>query len=217
MWRASSSLASAMLSLLMILTSVSASACDLSCWLHKAHSDCHAAGSAAQAEETSLPMSSAMDMSPDDGQSMMGSPMHADATTDDSMAMSADLDMGHRHRKSVAGSGADLSAAPRHSMAMSTQLEGTTERFVRAAKAETRMAMPDHSGTLSSCKHEPCSQASVSVSPATGHRSQPISVHWMPTGVSNAVNPWVGLPWIGPGTPPPIILAVARLATALRI
>jgi hypothetical protein len=216
MCRVMSSLASAMLSLLMILTSVSASACDLSCWLRRAHSDCHAASSAGRAEETAMSMSSAMDMGPD-RQPVMGSHMQAATIPDDSMPMPPNMDMGPGDSKSLAGLGTGLTADLRHPMSMSPQLEGTTERFVRAAKAEMRMAMPDHSGTLSSCKHEPCSQTSVSVSPPAGNHSQLTSVHSIPTGVSNAANRWIGFPWIEPGTPPPIILEVARPATTLRI
>jgi hypothetical protein len=216
MCRTISSLAAGMLSVLMILTPVSASACDLSCWLRKAHSDCHATGSAAQSEEIAMSMSSPMDMRPG-RQPVMGSHMHADATTDDSMSMAPDMDMGQSHSKRVAGSGGDLSAAPRHSMSMSPQLEGTIKRFVRVAKAEMRMAMPGHSGTLSSCKHEPCSQASISASPPTGDHPQPISVHWMLTSISNPANLWIDRSWMGPGPPPLKILAVVRLTTALRI
>jgi hypothetical protein len=216
MCRVISSLAAGMLSVLMILTSVSASACDLSCWLRKAHSDCHATGSAAQSEEIAMAMSSPMDMRPG-RQPVVASHMHADATTDDSMAMSPNMDMGPYDGKSAAGPGGARSAAPRHSMSMSPQLEGTTERFVRVSKAEARMAMPDHSGTLSSCKHEPCRQASISASPPTGDHPQPISVHWMPTSISNPANLWIDRSWIGPGPPPPKIPAAVRLTTALKI
>jgi hypothetical protein len=163
-----------------------------------------------------MSMSSPMDMRPG-RQPVMASHMYADATTDDFMAMSPNMDTSPYDGKSATGPGADLSAAPRHSMSMSRQLEGTTKRFVRVAKAEIRMAMPDHSGTLSSCNHEPCSQASISASPPTGGHPQAISVRWMPTRISNPANLWIDRSWIGAGPPPPKILAVVRLTTALRI
>ena len=60
----------ALLSVLMVSTSVSGSACDLSCWLHQAHYDCGTVGSAAIANETAMSMSSDMDMGPDHSESM---------------------------------------------------------------------------------------------------------------------------------------------------
>lgn len=53
-----------------------------------------------------------------------------------------------------------------------------TESFIRVVKTEmgTR-AVLNHSGTVSSCLHEPCSQTSMSVSPR--QRITPNLVHFI--------------------------------------
>ena len=213
-----SSLLALVLSLLMVSTSVSASACDLSCGLHQAHSDCLTVGSVtADKDGPAMSMPSDMDMRPDESERMVGAHMGADATAL-SMSMPPDMDMGPDDSNSMTSSNANLNARPGQTLAMPPQLEGVTESFGRAAKAEmgTR-AMLNHSGTLSSCMHEPCSQTSMSVSPPTGDRVQPSSLHWMPTGISNPVNIWTTFHWISTGPPPSKILAVDHLTTTLRI
>jgi hypothetical protein len=213
-----SSLVALVLSLLMVSTSVSASACDLSCWLHQAHADCLTVGSVtADKDGAAMSMPSDMDMHPVESERMVGAHIGADATAVP-MSMPADMDMGPDDSNSMASSDANLNARPGQTLAMPPQLEGVTESFGRAAKAEmgTR-AMLNHSGTLSSCMHEPCSQTSMSVSPPTGDHSQTSSLHWMPIGISNPVSLWIGFHWIRPGTPPAKILAVDHLTTTLRI
>ena len=59
--RGTSVMAAALLSALMVAASVSASACDLSCWLHQAQSDCHSVDST-NSKQTTMKMSSTMDM-----------------------------------------------------------------------------------------------------------------------------------------------------------
>ena len=213
-----SSFVALLLSLLMVSTSVSASACDLSCWLYQAHSDCLTVGSVtADKDGPAMSMPSDMDMRPDESERLVGAPMGEDATAL-SMSMPPDMDMGPDESNSMASSDANLNARPGQTLAMPPQLEGVTESFGRAAKAEmgTR-TMVNHSGTLSSCMHEPCSQTSMFVSPPAGDHSQPSSLHWMPASISNPVNLWPAFHWIRPGTPPPKILAVDHLTTTLRI
>jgi hypothetical protein len=218
MRRVGSSLAALLLSLLMVSTSVSASACDLSCWLHQAHSDCSTVGAAtANIGSAAMSMPSDMEMPQGEGERMAGPHLGEEDTTA-SMSMAPDMDMGTDHSEHMASSGANHFASLSHSVVMPPQLEGMPESFVRVAKAElgTR-AVLNNSGTLSSCLHEPCSQSSMSVSPPTADHSQPSSLHWMPTSVSNPVNIWSAFRWINPESPPAIVLAVDHLMTTLRI
>ena len=60
----------ALLSLLMFSSSVSASACDLSCWLRQARPDCHG-GDPGATKQADMSMSSDMDMGPEHGHSAM--------------------------------------------------------------------------------------------------------------------------------------------------
>lgn len=163
-----------------------------------------------------MSMSSDMDMRPSESERAVGP--HTDDATADSMAMPSDMDMGSDHGEGGAGSDANLSGRPGHSMAMPAQHEGVTESSASAAEVEmgTR-AMFNHSGTLSSCMHEPCSQTSMSLSPPTGDHLQPSSLHWMPTGILIPVQMGNSVHWIRAGSPPSNILAVDHLTTTLRI
>ena len=208
----------ALLTLLMVSTSVSASACDLSCWLHQAHSDCSTVGAAtANIDSAAMSMPSDMDMRQGEGERMAG-PYSGEENATGSMSMAPDMDMGTDHSERMASSGVNLFASLSHSVVMPPQLEGMTESFIRVAKAEVgTRAVLNHSGTLSSCLHEPCSQTSMSVFPPTADHSQPSSLHWMPTSISNPVNIWSAFRRINPESPPAIILAVDHLTTPLRI
>jgi hypothetical protein len=182
-----SSLVAAILSLLMVLTSVSASACDLSCWLHQVHSDCHTVSSPISDQNTAASMPSGMDMGPDRSSSVTGS--------DTSM----NVKPGHSMSMSPAMEGVTGRLKPLTKPEMSTS------------------AMPDHSNGISSCTHEPCSQTSVPVSPPTGDHCWPSFLHWVAVSISCPINLWIDFHWIKPGTPPPKILVANRLVTTLRI
>ena len=210
--------AALLLSLFMVSTSVSASTCDLSCWLHQAHSDCSTVGAATtNLDSAAMSMPSGMGMPQGEGESMAG-PQLGEEDTTASMSMAPDMDMGTDDGERMASSRANLFASLRHSVVMPPQLEGMTESFIRAGKAAMgSRAVLNHSGTLSSCLHEPCSQTSMSASPPTSDHSQPSSLHWMPTSVSNPVNIWSAFRCINPESPPAIVLAVDHLTTLLRI
>ncbi len=182
-----SSLVAAILSLLMVLTSVSASACDLSCGLHQAHSDCLTVSSVTSGKNTS-------------------------------MSMPSDMDMGSDHSSSMTGSDTSMNLMPGHSMSMPPAMEGVTERLEPVTKPEmSTSAMPDHSKGIPSCTHEPCSQTSISMSPPAGDHCRPNFLQWVAVSISSPTNLWIGVHWIGPGTPPPKILVANRLVTTLRI
>jgi hypothetical protein len=164
-----------------------------------------------------MSMSSDMDIRSGESELMAGPQTGADPMTD-SMPMTSDMDMGGDDSGSTAGADTKLHTRPGHSTAMAPQIEGVTETSVRVAKGEMGgRVMLNHSGSLSPCMHEPCSQTSMSVSPSTVDHSQPSSLHWVPTGISNPVNIWTTFHWTRPGTSPPKILAVDHLTTTLRI
>src|ERR1017187_3718868 len=72
MQRATNALA-ALLSVLMVATSVSATTCDLTCWLRQGHSDCHSVGSVAAVKGTNMSIPGDMDMSSGHGEGVTGS------------------------------------------------------------------------------------------------------------------------------------------------
>jgi len=181
------SLLAVLLSLLMVSTSVSASACDLSCWLHQAHFDCHTASSSTTLEETPMSMSPDMDMSSNHSESMIQPDAGMNAIPGHSMPMSPELRMA------------------------TERFESATKPELRTS------ALHNHSKAVSSCTHETCSQISASVSPPQADRCQPNSLHWVAINVSSPVNLWIDLHWIRPGTSPPKLLATHRLVTTLRI
>lgn len=163
-------------------------------------------------------MSSDMDMSPDANEPVIMTPsMDADAPTNDSMSMPPQMDMGPDRTESLGGPGTKLNAMRSHPRAMSPKLDGVTECFARTMKVAGAGAMRDHSSTFSSCKHEPCSQTSISASPPTGDHSQRSSILWIRSGISNPINLWTKLRWTGAETSPPDILAAAYLTATLRI
>lgn len=208
-----SSLLGLLLSFLMVSTSISASACDLSCWLQHGHSGCNAVDTVTTNVDTgAMSMPSNMDMRQVESERVGGE------TATDSMSMSPDMGMGPDHSEGTAGSDANLNARPDHSMVMPAQPEGVTDNSSSAAKVGIgSRAMLNHSGTLSSCLHEPCGQASMSVSPRTGDHPQLRSLHWMPTDISNPLDLWSSFHRIRPGIPPSGIPAVDHLTTTLRI
>src|SRR5665213_3933403 len=131
MRRVGSSLAALLMSLLMVSTSVSASSCDLSCWLNQAHSDCHTATK----DSAAMSMSLDMDMHSGESEQAVGPRMDADATIN-SMPMPSGMDMGTESSENMAGADTNLNARPGHPMAMPAQLEGVTEASVSAPKGE---------------------------------------------------------------------------------
>ena len=205
----------ALLSVLMVSTSASASICDLSCWLHQAHSDCRTVSSGTKAPETAMSMSSAMDMNPDESESMMGPKMGAGATPDDSTSTSSDMEMGPDHSDGMKTVDMGMNAALGHSI--SPPLAVATEHLKRATKPEMGTStMHDHSTGVTSCTHETCSQSSASASPPQKDHHQASSI-WKTMSSSSHDGFWIGFHWVRLGTPPPEVLATDGLTTALRI
>lgn len=116
MRRITSSLA-ALLSFLVVSTSVSASACDLSCWLRQAHSDCHTVSSATSDRPTAMSMPAEMDK----GSMNMGSDPSANTT----------------------GIGVSMTGVPVHPMSMFPQ--ACTHETCSQVLASASPASADHS------------------------------------------------------------------------
>jgi hypothetical protein len=178
----------------MAFAPLSASACDLSCWLGREASDCHAAVSATEGEHRMMSASSQMDMS-----SEMGT------RPQDTQAKA-----GSNHRvKTGAG----------HSMSAQMDMVRVSLRVTAKSKVGSSATF-DPPKRLSPCSHEMCSQASASASPPRGGQAHPAYLHSGAIGVLHATNlstkPPTGGYRIVSGTPPPINLPV-DLLPILRI
>jgi hypothetical protein len=198
-----------LLSLLTVASSVSASSCDLTCWLRRAHSDCHRLGSAATVKKTA--MSGDMDMGSGHGESMTAPDTNMSPMP--SHSMSSGIGLGRS--QSMSAPQERLNARPDRAMSMSPQMEMVPERFVSATQRETRRA--DHRKALSPCTHELCSQVSASTSPPSGSQSQYNSLHSTATISLSPLNLGTSFRWIKLGIAPPELLATDCLTTILRI
>src|SRR5437879_1234075 len=118
----------AMLSVLMVSTSVSVSACDLSCWLNQASPECHSAGPAA----------------------------HDRVAASSTMEMSAEMEMGSHAARIQQPPEGRASGVTRH--LMFAQMKMTRRAPQVISKTEVNAgATFDHSKVLSPCSHETCS------------------------------------------------------------
>jgi hypothetical protein len=177
----------ALISLLFVFTSISASACDLSCWLRQGHDDCHS-DVPMSGEESGTAMASAMPMAMGMGSHQM-------------RHMMAPEEIGTPHRLTP----------------MSPQTEMAVERFIELSiLGMSSTALPDHSRDLSPCAHETCSQIWAPASPPGAGHLQFDFVHHAPVRFSIATILWTRSHGIKTGSPPPERHA-EPLATNLRI
>ena len=182
----------ALISLLFVFTSISASACDLSCSLRQGQDKCHSRVSMS-GEETGAAMASTMPMP-------MG--MRSDQMQD--MMAPAEIGTGHPW-------------TPNRLTPMSSQSEIAVERLIELSKPRmSSTALPDRSRDLSSCAHETCSQIWASASPPGAGHLQFYFVHHAPVPFSVAPILWMHSDCIKTGSPP-AELHEEPLATNLRI
>jgi hypothetical protein len=200
-----------LLSLLMAASSVSASSCDLTCWLRRAHSECHSVGPAGAVEVTAMSMSGDRDMGSGRGESVAASDTNMNSMSGHSMSS----DMGPGRSKSMSAPQGRLNARPDRAMSMFPQMEMVPKRFVSATQPKTRRA--DHSTPLSPCTHEPCSQVSASTSPPSGSQSQCNPLHRAAIVILSPLHLRTSFHWIKLGVPPPKLLTADRLTTILKI
>jgi hypothetical protein len=203
-----------MVALLLVLAPVSASACDLSCWLHQAHSDCHLAQSGSESgsqnQGSAMSMPPGMDMGPGAGAGA-GTRMHPGSRNSESQMTPREL----------------VNGTPDHFMSrmelVTDGVEHAAERNPRtnATPAPSPASSPVPSNDLLDCIHGLCSQVSALASPPSAGGFQPGSPHSISIDISVLINrstgPLTGLRASAIGTAPPKILAADRLLTPLRI
>ena len=175
----------ALLGILMVVAPLSTSACDLSCWLNQASSDCHSAISAGQEQYRMMVGPSEMDMG-------SGAGMVAD---------NAPTNVGPNY---------SAHAAAHH--VMNTQMDMVRSSLQAAKGSEASSSTALHrSKAISPCSQEACSQAAVSASPPSAGRSQPAHLQCVAIHVSNPAAFSKNYHRIGSGTAPPINLPVSLL------
>jgi hypothetical protein len=197
-----------LLSLLTVATSLSASTCDLACWLRPAHSNCHGVGSGAAVKE--MAMSGGMYMG--SGQPRGAAGRHTSVHSLRRHCMSSEMGVQGDHSESMTR--LHVNATPGHSMSMSPQVEIAAEPFAPVRKPETNMANPT---TVLPCADEPCSNTSVGASPPSIKSSYAPSAHWTAIGIVSLVNLGTDLHRTSLGTPLPKLLAADSLSAILRI
>jgi hypothetical protein len=104
----------ALISFLFVFTSISASACDLSCWLQRSHDDCHSGATSAMA--ATMPMA----MGSDQMQQMMAPGEPSTARLDGSMNMTPMSPQPEMVAEMVADPKMDSTALPDHSRRVSS-------------------------------------------------------------------------------------------------
>jgi hypothetical protein len=168
----------ALLSILMVFTPVSVSACDLSCWLRQTSSDCHSTSSDAEDGLRMTSRSSAMDMS-------------------------ADMEMSSDGAQSKAGPHESAQDATGHLMSAQMDMIRSARQVISKAEVSGGTGF-DQSRALSPCSHETCSQATTSVSPPSARQSQSVNLYCAVMDVSSAANLLTTSHRIARGSPPPI-------------
>jgi hypothetical protein len=180
-------LLAALLSLLAVAVPISASACDLVCWLRPTHSDCHAVSGIPENQGASESMTSGMNM--DSSKNMA------------SREMTAGMNMGSegsgvlpipRVRK-----GKSLhSMHPQIALAAERLAHNTTPRLSTGAKHS-------HFAAFSRCAAEGCNQILISASPPGAGQYEPNSPHLVAINTPNVIKVGAELHLTNHRIPPP--------------
>ena len=180
----------AFLGILMVVAPLSTSACDLSCWLKEASSDCHSAISAGQEQHRIMAGPSEMDMGSGDGMVAHDAPTNV---------------------------GPNYSAHASAHHVMDTQMDTVRSSLQAAQGSEARSSTALHrSKAISPCSQDACSQAAVSASPASACRSQAAHLQCVAIHHSNLSDLSTSYHRIASGTLPPVSLSV-NILLILRI
>jgi hypothetical protein len=215
--RSITGLLAAFLSLLLISSSASASACDFSCWLRQTGNDCHATGTEANLSTSST---MAMDMSAR-GNLQTPSDVPGTADLDDSMAgmdmtssntlsnepMAVDIKM-EMNRDAQVGSFMPMLSSADMPEEYSTHIP-VSALAINAAHR--------HSGTSSLCAHETCSQIAASASPPHADHRNVSLLNYVHVYLAVAINLNCFRQKASPGTSPPQVPLPDGLAAVLRI
>jgi hypothetical protein len=183
----------ALISLLFVFTSISASACDLSCWLRQEQSGCHSGvPTSMSGEEASAAMTATMPMAMPMGSEQM------------------------QHMTPPDKTGLDHRLTP-----MPPQTEMAVERWIERSKpGMNSTARPDRSRDLSSCAHETCSQIWASASPPAAGHAQLDFLHHAPACFSTGTISLARSNGIKTAPPPPELHTehpAAERAAILRV
>ena len=175
-------------SLLLAFAPLSASACDLSCWLERNAPDCHQLGPAA--ENAHGAMSGASDMD-----------------------MSSEVENGATNAKTSAAPDHAVNAGVHHSMSTQMDMHRGSLQIVQKSDGSAGL---DHSNTLSPCGHGTCAQAATSSSPPSAGHAQPADLQFVAVHALNLAKPLATGTRAAPETSPPVSLLLDILLT-LRI
>jgi hypothetical protein len=175
-------------SLLLTFAPLSASACDLSCWLERNAPDCHQLGPATENAQGAMSGASDMDMS-----------SGADAT--------------RSKAQSVAVPDHAVSATTHHSMSTQMDMRRGSIQIVQESDGSARL---DRSNALSPCGHGTCAQAATSSSPPSGGHAQLAHLQFVAVHALNLAKPLTSTRQSAPETSPPVSLLLDLLPT-LRI
>ena len=175
-------------SLLLAFAPLSASACDLSCWLERNAPDCHQLGPAA--ENAHGAMSGASDMD-----------------------MSSEAENGATNAKTSAAPDHAASATTHHSMSTQMEMRRGSVQIVQKSDGSARL---DHSNSLSPCGHGTCTQAATSSWPPSAGHAQLADLQFVAVHALNLAKPLTTSTRAAPETSPPVSLRLDLLLT-LRI
>jgi hypothetical protein len=175
-------------SLLLAFAPLSASACDLSCWLERNAPDCHQLGPAA--ENAHGAMSGASDMD-----------------------MSSEADARLANADNIAAPGNAVNPVVHHSMSTQMNMRRGSVQIVQKSDGSAGL---DHSSTLSPCGHGTCAQAATSSSPPSAGHAQPADLQFVAVHALNLAKPLATGTRAAPETSPPVSLLLDILLT-LRI
>jgi hypothetical protein len=177
-------------SLLLTFAPLSASACDLSCWLERNAPDCHQLGPAA--ENAHGAMSGASDMD-----------------------MSSGAETWATNPQTSAGPDHAVNAVVHHSMPTQMDMHRGSLQIMQKSDASSS-ARFDDSNTLSACVHGTCAQAATSSSPPSAGHAQPADLQFVAVHALNFAKPLPTSSRAAPETSPPVSLLLDILLT-LRI
>ena len=176
-------------SLLLAFAPLSASACDLSCWLERNAPDCHQLGSAA--ENAHGAMSGASDMD-----------------------MSSEAETGATNAKTSAVPDHAVNAGVHHSMPTQMDMHRGSLQIMQKSDASSSFRL-DQSNMVSPCGHGTCAQAATSSSPPSAGHAQPTHLQFVAVHALNFAKP-LTTTRLAPETSPPASL-LADLLPPLRI
>ena len=178
-----------LLSLLLAFAPLSASACDLSCWLQRNAPDCHWLGS--PGENSAGTTSDASDMD-----------------------MSSGAETGTTNAQTSAGSDHPVNAVVHHSMPAQMDMARRSIQIIQKSAAGS-IARFDDSNTVSPCGHGTCAQAAMSSSPPSAGHARSANLQFV---AADALNPITLLTTtrLAPETAPPLSF-LADLLPTLRI